>query len=521
MGQSSSVQGPALCLESPWLCVPVDGTIHDGTGYGMLPTFADDPSPGADGVWLGDMSSARFCYANHNPFANDQDHDWLDDDCEFRLASAFAPVLVTNPVDSCPGGEPYWAAKYFPQSEYGWGEFVRIAYMPAYYKDCGEGVLGIGGGHLGDSEFIMISVQYNTSTQHWEVRDGYLSAHSGTMGDHAEWPDRDDLDYYPRRRYAYPQVWIAPYKHANYSSQSACNGWDSCYGNVAVGRMRVYPGRNVGSRFVDWFPNGVMSENALYQNDSVEYFYTPRKFRGWQISDDGVTPYASFLLSGMFECFLYTAGNCYWGPGPNPPSSTSMTGVIHGPTQVIQGENGNWTSFVTGGQLPYSAQWWRQYASEPAPTLVGTSNNGSSPFTAGSWTFTPNRCENFTLKMKITSGDSQQYWTWTHAVEVACSQPPQSLTNSIVQSGYYFTANPAGGQQPYTYLWEWCGIGCDGGGGELAPPARPGVRPNVISQGWQVLSTERTVYWRESQRWLRSTVTDSQNQQAVATYWVP
>lgn len=111
VGVSSSVQGPALCLESPWLCVPVDGTIHDGTGNGILPTFADDPSPGANGVWLGDMSSARSCYADHNSFVNDQDHDWLDDDCEFRLASAFAPALVMNPVDGCPLGEPYWAAK--------------------------------------------------------------------------------------------------------------------------------------------------------------------------------------------------------------------------------------------------------------------------------------------------------------------------------------------------------------------------------------------------------------------------
>lgn len=196
--------------------------------------------------------------------------------------------------------------------------------------------------------------------------------------------------------------------------------------------------------------------------------------------------------------------------------------IVAAATQVTQGQNGTWTSFATGGQLPYSAQWWRQYASESAPTLVGTSDNGSSPFTAGSWTFTPDRCENFTLKMKITSGDSQQYWTWTHAVEVTCSQPPQPLTNSIVPSGYYFTANPTGGQQPYSFLWEWCGIDCDGGsGGELAAPLLGGIRPDAVAHGWQILSTDRTVYWTESQRWLRSTVTDGQYQQAAATYWVP
>ncbi len=67
-----SIQQPVLCQENPWLCVPVDGTIHDGTGNGTVAAVPDDPSPGANGIWLGNYVSSRYCYANYNRFANDQ-----------------------------------------------------------------------------------------------------------------------------------------------------------------------------------------------------------------------------------------------------------------------------------------------------------------------------------------------------------------------------------------------------------------------------------------------------------------
>ena len=101
--------------------------------------------------------------------------------------------------------------------------------------------------------------------------------------------------------------------------------------------------------------------------------------------------------------------------------------------------------------------------------------------------------------------------------------PPAPLSTSISAASPDYTASPVGGFPPYTSYWEWCGIDCDGGGGggELAASAGGGVHPNTIVHGWQFLSTDWTVYWNQGQRWLRLTVTDSQSQQAVATYFVP
>jgi hypothetical protein len=97
--------------------------------------------------------------------------------------------------------------------------------------------------------------------------------------------------------------------------------------------------------------------------------------------------------------------------------------------------------------------------------------------------------------------------------------PPPSLIDSIYAAAPYYYAEPLGGYAPYTYLWEWCAINCSGGGGNA--PAASGVSPNQVAKGWQVLSTSASVYWTMSGSILRSTVTDTHSQRAVATYNVP
>ncbi len=82
--------------------------------------------------------------------SGDSDTDGLADHCEFPIARSFAPMLHFANGGQCPGGEPYWAARRTSTNR------VRIAYIMAYYKDCGYAP------HAGDSEMIMVDVQYNT-----------------------------------------------------------------------------------------------------------------------------------------------------------------------------------------------------------------------------------------------------------------------------------------------------------------------------------------------------------------------
>ena len=97
----------------------------------------------------------------------------------------------------------------------------------------------------------------------------------------------------------------------------------------------------------------------------------------------------------------------------------------------------------------------------------------------------------------------------------------QALSNSIRQhDGYWFTPVAVGGFPPYSSYWEVCLIDCSGGG-DRAPVARGGVAPNLPAHGWQFYSTNWTIYFPNPYDWVRSTVTDSHNQQAVATYYIP
>jgi hypothetical protein len=452
---------PALaCNDVAPYCDPVTGVIHDGTGIGALPQVPGDPSPAAAGIWLGNTVSAGYCFADHNRFALDADHDWLDDECEVQLARAFSPVLVMHPLDGCPSGEPYWAAKYFTT---GSTEFVRIAYMPAYYADCGQGVYGFGGGHLGDSEFIMIGVEFNGATRHWQVREAYLSAHAETLSDSSDYIGSPSLLEYPVRPLAYPRVWIVRAKHANYRSQSECGdgafGFDDCHGNTQVGRMLIYRNRNVGSRFLDRFPTGVMAENATYRDIwRTEFFYTSRKFRGWQPNfPDGVTPYATFLTTSRFECAL-TLTTCNWGPGPSAPASFKLSPVVDGPSQVIWKQPWSWSTFVTGGTLPYQATWTRRYTSDAAPVVIGTSTG--STFGAGGISFTPDRCEAFTIAATVTSADGQSV-TVSRPVTITCPPPAPPPLSVYLQGpsvitakgGYTYSAVTSGATGP-AYSWS-------------------------------------------------------------------
>lgn len=285
-----------------------------------------DPSPGSPGIWLAATIAPEACFNDRNVAIVDRDRDWLDDTCELELARGFAPTWGMGEQDECPGGEPVWAAKYFPTYN-----VVRIAYLPAYYDDCGVyggEFLGIGGGHTGDSEFVIVEIGYNAATKHWEFRRMFLSAHYGEQRlsvsfDRSAWVSATEARF-KRRHLGHPYVAVAANKHANYKSEETCNktfasqvGYsDWCYGNILTPfRFPVDPSRNAGSRFTDLFEGCIHANNARFDTGGrTECFYAARRaFNGWHLTGAmSARPYYDVLMDN----FENRDGDM--GPGPHP-----------------------------------------------------------------------------------------------------------------------------------------------------------------------------------------------------------
>jgi hypothetical protein len=282
------------------------GNLHNFNRSTALnePTSPADPSPGSDGIWL-NLYPAD-CWATFyraGSFHPDRDADGFDDNCELRLAQAFAPMLrFSNGTEDCPGGEAYWAAKFFDNLEpYGTGNFIRIAYLMAYYMDCGTG------GHTGDSEFIQLTITFVGATKHWKIVDGWISAHASpglvganrsTWGREFEWPSG--------RRYSFPRIYVAENKHANYRSRSVCNNsGDICSGFTDNGRFRVWSDNNLGNAH-QVLKNCVASlKNA---SSPVECFWTGGDFGGWRNGTPSSSPYKGYLNSILYGCYMMSSG---------------------------------------------------------------------------------------------------------------------------------------------------------------------------------------------------------------------
>jgi hypothetical protein len=253
----------------------------------------------------------------------DRDRDGLSDTCELRLARAFAPELVTSPV-ACDrtAGDPTAAL------EGGWlhavgptprPERVRLAYLPAYARDCGwsgpKCVLPGSGceGHAGDSELVALEVR--SDGPRWHAVGVFLSAHC--FDDNAcRWRTGEDLGAF-RWVGGAPVVFVAEGSHAGYPGRTACDRghgfFDTCDRNRARFRFPVAASRNVGSRDVPaGGPGGCIGPPASILRsdtasdgrgvpggaDPVECIWAPdRPFRGWQRDDEGSppTPYGIYL----------------------------------------------------------------------------------------------------------------------------------------------------------------------------------------------------------------------------------
>jgi hypothetical protein len=241
----------------------------------------------------------------------DTDRDGLPDICEARVARVFAPILVAR------GGGCNWnadarmlAGGYFfavaPVQK-----TIRVAYLPAYFRDCGwEGVkcwlpTVDCAPHAGDSEFIVIELQPEaTSLPLWSVAAVFLSAHCfGDHGEHCRWYRDRELRAFDWSDTA-PVIWVAEGRHANFPSRTSCDRGlhflDTCDAHDARFRFPIADARNIGSRAHPPRPGGCVTGAELRApgaaSETIECFWrfdTP--FRGWQLGAAGVTPYARYL----------------------------------------------------------------------------------------------------------------------------------------------------------------------------------------------------------------------------------
>jgi hypothetical protein len=228
-------------------------------------------------------------------------------------------MLNNNEDAGCFGGEPYWAAKYFDNTEpIHSGDFVRIAYMPSYYKDCGTWQYQYEA-HSGDSEFIQETVGYNPNTKHWELFNGFLSAHTCTDDANCNllqqsaasqtWPKAADFQYPANIYMTYPRIYVSFHKHANYSSESACDGGGFGWGftefceNHDRGRFMVWESHNIGN--VRYPLVDCTASQRLWSDPNVkECYWSGSAFNGWNADPYGATPpgYIALLHSYAYAC---------------------------------------------------------------------------------------------------------------------------------------------------------------------------------------------------------------------------
>lgn len=249
-------------------------------------TGEEDPFPDAPGIWIASTVTGYECLEGGH---TDAEADGLSDFCENNLAEAFAPELVLASESADPATrEPRWAAR--PLSGYQ----VRILYMPLYHIDYGtvHGVCAFEpgwihqcAGHLGDSEAIALTVEFNIVTQHWVLKSAHLSQHGSFPHYGSGLPGYPTMLEYPDRVGGYPRVHVATGKHANYSTNAECQaggywGLDSCSASRNE-RLATGAYRNIGSD-VNRFVNCVGSSHPVYGPLGYqECYWTNDYSAGW------------------------------------------------------------------------------------------------------------------------------------------------------------------------------------------------------------------------------------------------
>lgn len=217
------------------------------------------------------LPSARTWF-DCRDIGTDLDRDGFNDDCEYEIASTFAPRLKFDPDEPARGRYSHWAvipcsAVSYCDTDY--SRSVRVFYAFSYYYDTGTRVGNplstVVGEHDGDSEWIVLDIQQGTivrqgqESTEWILEEACYSAHWRSRG---WWGSAESSEcrrgnntqhsYNPQPRGA---VYISRGKHGNYFSAELCNrggymGRDVCTWNWVnddpIGDFPVVRDRNLG-----------------------------------------------------------------------------------------------------------------------------------------------------------------------------------------------------------------------------------------------------------------------------------
>lgn len=345
----------------------------------------EDPCDGCPGIYL-PAWTPDACFRPAP--SKDLDFDGVHDYCENALAAAFAPMMMF--ASDCDwdysvdggrmGGEYFWVVdKGRPRwTLTGWKlADIRIVYIPAYYRDCGTGA-GIEEGfddpHSGDSEFIIIDVNYSSTWEHWVTAKVFLSAHCGTSNDgQCKWFDPNEFhEWVDGRTLGAPFVWVSERKHANYRNADVCHsflGIETCSPAGAPHRFPIKTiQQNAGSRgfpFPYWTGSDCvrpLSSSSMVSNDPniVECFWdwepqpgNPhippepplQRFNGWQDDTWGPAPMPYGFVLDEYAAFKEVN------------SAPGFSVYIEGPDEMHRHDTCTWLAQVYGGTSPYVYNW--------------------------------------------------------------------------------------------------------------------------------------------------------------------
>lgn len=242
----------------------------------------------------------------------DSDGDRLTDSCELDLLKRFAPALVASP-SACNwdaeagrlGGGYLVGAEPVPGG-------VRLAYLPAYFEDCGwsgaKCLVRLRGGcdpHAGDSEAVFIDVAWDAAHERWMPSRVFLSAHCfGGSDGRCRWFEPGELKWFGST----VVIWVAEGKNGNYPSRASCDsghwGFDTCDRNDRTFRFPVQsPRQDIGSA-AHPFPHlaggsGCVDGREVAGSsgrDGRECPWSDATFRGWVGGEArGATGYRRYL----------------------------------------------------------------------------------------------------------------------------------------------------------------------------------------------------------------------------------